>query len=105
MRAYMVYSQLQGSHEFACLVFAKTAKEAKKAAYYSTCWFDDWVDVAVRWIKDNSEIFKQADESKVANGVAHVIESPDCCVRCHLWGSPLNDKNICRSCEKESRQE
>lgn len=105
MRAYMVYSRLAGHQEWACLVFAKTAKEAKRVAYRSTCWFDEWIDVAVCWIKDNPKIFAQADKSKIADYVAHVIESPECCVRCHLWGSPLNDKNICRSCEKESRQE
>lgn len=99
MKAYMVFSRNAGSMEAACLVFAHKATEARKLGFYLG-WWDDWTDIATRWIRDNAQIFREADQKKIKQGIAHVIESPETCNCCGFWGNFMNDKNICDDCHE-----
>ncbi len=84
MKAYMVYDRIAGSGECAMLVFANTAKEAKKvswAAYWCSEICESWIDWAVKLIRDCPEHLKGLD-----NGKVQVIESVDACPSCDSWG-------------------
>ena len=97
MKAYMIYSRTAGAEDSACLVFAHKAIEARKLGFH-VGWWDFWIDIAVHWIQDNPQIFREADQEKLKAGIAHVIESPQLCERCELWGVYLDDNNICDDC-------
>jgi hypothetical protein len=99
IKAYMVFSDTAGSQESACLIFARTAKTARKLGY-GVGWWDDWLDIAVHWIKDNPQIFREADQEKLQAGIAHVIEEPKLCRRCGFWGDYLDDNDICEDCRE-----
>jgi len=96
MRAYSAFMAGQ-QYEAACLVFARTAKEAKILAWDIQCgWWDapEWTELRVRWIRDaGPEIWeqKQSDEPQV-------IESPISCEVCGQWGIVMHDDQICVDC-------
>lgn len=77
--------------EAACLIFATSAREAKKLAYpilYD--WHGmDWIDIRVRRIPDDSVRHLQRSDEP------HAIESPPTCPRCEMWGYCDPDENYC----------
>ena len=103
MKAYMVYSISAGSAEGACLVFASTAKEARKlGAKYIYDWFmTDWVDVGVRWLRDRDLLFGEADQDKLKNNTPHAIENPETCSVCGFWGVSRIENGLCSDCIAE----
>lgn len=104
MRAYMAYCRLCGSQEGAALVFAHSVKEAKRIAWpviHSWGLTDEYIDLAVRWLNGDDYLFEDADQEKLANGVAHVIESPTACRHCERWGRELNHDGVCEQCFDE----
>ena len=103
MRAYMIYSRFAGSEEGAALVFANSAKEAKKVGWQGIgCDLtDEYIDLGVRWLKGDNYLFEQANQKKLAAGIAHVINSPKSCAMCEMWGvSPLDEKGLCEDCQE-----
>jgi hypothetical protein len=101
LNAYMVFSKSDGSEAGACLVFADNAEFAREMAYYCD-YCDHWEllnDIEAHQIKDNPQIFKEADQEKFKIGVAHVIENPKSCEKCGLWGGYLDDNDICEDCQ------
>ena len=109
LRAYIVYSISGGTHEGACLVFAQSVKEARKLGFSVTSdWFDsDWIDTGAEWLKGEryTHLFRtEANQEKLKNGIAHVIESPKSCARCELWGSEIKDE-ICEDCKEVEEDE
>ncbi len=104
LKPYMGYSKEAGSENGACLVFAHTKTEAKKLAFTILKNWDDaqeWIDVKVKWLKDEDYLYDQANQEKLRNGIAHVIESPTCCDSCNLWGKELDEKGLCEDCREE----
>lgn len=104
MRAYMIYSRGLGSEEGAALVFANSAKEAKKVGW-NGIGYDltdgEYIDLGVRWIKGEDYLFEQANQKKLGAGIAHVIDSPKSCVMCEMWGvSPLDENGLCENCQE-----
>jgi len=95
MRAYMGY-WAGAPEEGACLIFAHTAREAKKFAYatlYGWCSDCEWIHVSVKWLRHKYFMqLKEIDEP-------HVIESPPGCKHCENWGV-LNENSICSDCEE-----
>jgi len=97
LKAYMGFSRDMGSCEGACLVFAPTAKEARRKAWVTISdWFDaPWTDVAVLWMKNRPWLFEEADPQLLAAGIVHVVKDPKTCPSCALWGW----KRIGEGCE------
>ena len=100
MKAYMAYSHIAGSSEAAVLVFANTAREAKKLAWGSiVCDFcdNDWTDLRVNQLKDMSWLFKE-----MRRNIPHVIDNPRSCDSCGFWGnSEIGDDGLCEGCREE----
>lgn len=100
LRPYIVYEE---DPEYgACLVFAHTAREAKKMGYEvlkDWNWVAEWIDARVRWLKKSDFLYEQdADKEKLENGTPHVIESPKSCPACGRWGFKLSKNGLCRPC-------
>ncbi len=98
MKAYMGYSRIAGSSEGACLVFATNAKEARKLAW-RRCQFDlfeEWVEVAVKWIRDLPEHLKALDMGKPQC----LLDVPSC-QRCETWGGHPCEDGRCDNCESD----
>jgi len=97
----MGYSRYCGSHEGAVLIFAHTAKEAKSVADAPLSCLgiaEDWIDIGIRWIRTSDYLYEQADKDKLKAGVAHVIENPESCKGCEMWGGEFNDNGTCSIC-------
>jgi len=99
MRAYMVSGD--EPCEGAVLVFAKTARRAKKIGFGFLDWEDDWIHVKARWMKDCPKVLTafDTDEEKC-------VDSPPSCDRCFLWGYEIT-KGVCVNClelEEEDRE-
>lgn len=103
LKIYMGYDSFAGSEEGACLVFAHNRKEARKIAFpVLQGWFDSqWIDCTVQWLKDGNQLYSQADQEKLKKDEAHVIESPQCCRNCDLWGEKLNEDGYCEKCAED----
>ncbi|KKM17966.1 hypothetical protein LCGC14_1670470 [marine sediment metagenome] len=101
MRAYMYYSRSGGSEEGAILVFANTAREAGREGWGTghLMIVDEYIDGAVRWLRDKDWLFEEADKDKLAAGIAHVIDDPRSCSACYYWGlSPIGERGYCEEC-------
>ena len=96
MRAYMVHGG--EPEEGASLVFANSAREAKRMGYYALTGFGlvDWyIDVRVKWLREGAEIHREKDEP-------HVIEAPASCWDCGLWyptWKPEGEDTTCPDCK------
>jgi hypothetical protein len=84
----MGFSRGAGSEEGACLIFAHTAKEARKLAHRVMLgWFDgEWIDTAVRRLRGKPWLMLEADMAKLAEDEPHAIECPTTCPTCGQWG-------------------
>ena len=99
MKPYMAFSRVEGPVEGAILVFSFTAKDARKLAWGWCLNVDDWLDQAVRLIRDDS-IFSLADQGKLAANVPHIIDSPISCECCEMWGAGITKDGLCGNCNE-----
>lgn len=102
MKAYMGYDAGNGSWEGAVLIFAHNAREAKRVGgpEVRLLFGSEFIDVRVRLIKDADHLFPEADQEKLSQGIAHVIDSPRSCVRCEYWGYPIGEDGVCELCRE-----
>lgn len=101
LNIYMGYSRAGGSSEGAVLIFAHTVKEAKKIGWYicSDMMVDEYIDMAVNRLRNEDYLYAQADQEKLDNSIAHVIDNPKICIECETWGSsPIGDDGFCDTC-------
>ena len=97
----MVYSRCAGQSEGAALVFAHTAKEAKKIGWGgigNDLTGGEYIDLAVTIIKDSPWIFGEADAEKFDRSEPHVIDSPRSCSSCEMWGLEIFADGLCSNC-------
>ena len=106
MRTYMAFSATGGAHEGAILVIAKTARKAKVLAWQSGELLNvsEWVDVAVRWLRDDS-FMKLSRNYPFENLVPHVTAEPQHCIACGLWGCGITAENRCCNCNEHPGDE
>lgn len=99
LNMYMGFSRAAGSEEGACLIFAHTAKEARKLAHrIIRGWYDDdWLDTAVRRLRKAPWLMLEADMTKLAEDTPHAIECPKTCPTCNQWGHEQIDGR-CANC-------
>lgn len=99
LKPFMAYNRHEGPSEGASLVLAPNARAAKPLAWrYSGEWYDDYTDLAVRLIRDGSDVLPLADQSKLAAGEPHVIDDPLSCQCCGQWGAGLTVDDLCGWC-------
>lgn len=99
MKPYMAYSRHEGAIEGAILVIAATVKAAKKLAWGRCFNVDDWTDLTVRLIRDES-VLALADQDKLTAGIPHVIDDPLYCQACEIWGEGITLENRCCYCDE-----
>lgn len=93
LKMYMGYSGCAGSEEGAVLVFANTAKEARKLTYKNGLVVEEFIDSRARLLKEDS--FLRAQQK---HDYPHVIESPIICKYCAQWGKEMHDNEQCEDC-------
>jgi uncharacterized paraquat-inducible protein A len=85
-----------GQEECAVLVFAPTARVAKRVAFPVLQDFvmADYVDVRVRRLRQYSAWWRslQRDDTR-----PHVVDNPPSCRHCEQWGHPIAD-GLCNQC-------
>lgn len=101
MNLYMGYPR-DGRHECAVLIFANRAREAKAISYNTVMDFGgcEYIDVYINKIESAPHLIEAADQQKLKDGIAHVIDSPPSCQACCLWGPefPINNTGKCPDC-------
>lgn len=94
MRKYMA-SGLDAS-EGAILVFANTSKEAKKISVpVLDSWGITFTDIRVIFLKHH-EYLNQYSKGDFP----HVIDSPEVCKSCELWGISELVNGLCEACSE-----
>ena len=95
MKIYIGFDSYQGAGEGACLIFANTAREAKKLAYpIIRGWFDtEWIETGVKMLRDMEYLKSQA-----TSDLPHAIECPETCPKCELWGTGEIVNGSCPVC-------
>lgn len=108
MNTYMVFSGSLGSEQGAFLVFAHTAREARKVGwpYASFTLTDEYIDLAARRLRNKPWLYNEGDQAKLSQGKPHVIEDPTSCSQCFYWGvSPIGDDKLCNDCREGKQRE
>lgn len=104
LNMYMGFSRGAGPFEGAALIFANTAREAKKIGYRGIGWDltgGDFLDFGIKRIKGADYLLKEADQIKLEAGIPHVIDAPRCCSRCEMWGNEILENGLCTDCALE----
>lgn len=96
----MIYSRFAGWGEAAEIVFAFNSREAKKMGWhmYDNLDIDGYVDLGVKLIKNNPEVYAYGNQDKLLNNIPHYVNSPDGCNDCFVWGAGVNENGICDNC-------
>lgn len=83
--------------EGAALVFAESAKEARRLAFDTLRdWFDaEWIDTRVRRLRKHRDYLMGLYDGKHA-----VCDDPDSCDVCGTWGAP-HDATGCEHCRDD----
>lgn len=100
LRAYILYNRQYGPQEYAFLIFHFTGREARNIFLPWWCPLDfvEFTDIAWRRIWDEENVFPLANQEKLANNQPHIVESPECCETCHLWGCGVHEDMTCKHC-------
>lgn len=94
---YMGYSAAMGSCEGAILIFANSAKEAKKLFWKNSIMLDidEYIDMKVILIKDKPFLEKEKKYD-----YPHIVEFPTTCWRCDMWGEEIGEDGLCDDCRE-----
>ena len=103
MRAYSVFSRNLGPHEAAVLVFANSAKEARKLAWPKVQYdiVTEWTDLGVKWMRNEKSVWPLGDQDLLASNTPHVVLGPICCESCGLWGCGIDNSGMCGCCGEQ----
>lgn len=98
MNIYMGFSRAGGPEEGAMLIFARTAKEARKVGY--RYWWDyEYIDFGVRRLRNCDWLYEEADQAKLEKGEPHATDNPRSCCECGHWGqSRIDSDGLCVDC-------
>jgi hypothetical protein len=106
LKPYIGYSRSLGASDGAILIFANSAREAKKIGfpYVDNLLTFEFTDFAVNRLWDRDFVFVDADPNLVKGNIPHVIDNPTCCEDCGYFGhEKINpESGICIACENES---
>lgn len=94
--------------EGAALVFAHTAREAKRLSFGTiTGWWSDvvWTDLRVRRLRKHADYLASlGDPTELAALKPHVVDDPTSCTACWCWGIPLDDAGVCETCREQEAE-
>jgi hypothetical protein len=96
LNAYMGYCSEAGSQEGAILIFAHNSKEARKLGWITmkALYEVPWTTMSTRLLRKNLVMLKKdADQTKLAKGIPHVVDDMAVCPNCELWGEDGVDEN------------
>jgi len=79
--AYIAYDRIGGPEEEAYLVFAPTAKEAKKISHGVSMYGSEWIDWKAKRLRDLPDHLWE-----MYQGHAGTCDDPPTCPRCEMWG-------------------
>lgn len=106
MNMYMGFSSSMGPQEGAVLIFAHTAREAKKIGWpaVSSFFTMEYTDMGVRRITDSHGwLWNEANQDKLRNDVPHVNDNPHSCKRCEMWGhAEILENGFCEDCNSNA---
>jgi hypothetical protein len=94
LHPYMVWEG-DDPREGAALVFAETARAAKKAGWSGVSWLcrEDYTEFRVRRIRDNINYLMSLYDGY------QVIDNPPTCEMCERWGAPARaNGDGCENC-------
>lgn len=98
LNIYMGFSRCAGPEEGAMLIFAHTAREARKIGY-RYWWEYEYIDFAVRRMRNCDWLYQEANILKLACDEPHAIDNPKSCSHCETWGgSPILEDGLCQNC-------
>lgn len=97
LKPYMAYPASEFM-EWAILVFANNAQEAKKIAYRDG-EFDSYIELRVKSMKPDPWIMKQMLKDE-----PHANDCPEGCKTCEKWGMELNEFGLCADCYNEDAE-
>lgn len=89
---------------YAILVFAPSAREAKRLAWPTiqgfSCGEADYTQMRVLRMRQHADyLMTLGNPKKINTGEPHIIDSPPVCPRCALWGHPSKGDG-CTYCEE-----
>ena len=106
LKPYMGYSAFAGEEEGAVLIFARTAREARKIGYQAASFItDEYIDFAVHFMRNSTFLYADADQAKLRNNIPHVIDQPTLCKCCEFWGMELDAAGLCENCREADEVE
>lgn len=97
MKIYMAYDRQAGPSEAACLVFHRTAREARYLAWSEEMsgWGCEYIDATARRLTDHEHLREMYD----ADGLPLLITDPPTCPGCKTWGGKIDEaKKCCENC-------
>jgi hypothetical protein len=108
LRAYRAYNKYELTGDI--LVFAFTAKQAKRLAYPYALWslgiINEYLELEIRWIRDGvSDIFCLGNQELLQYNTPHVIDDPTGCNDCLTYGMGLDENLMCCGCGKNPGEE
>jgi hypothetical protein len=105
MRAYMLFDCASCPGEGAVLVFAHSARDAKRLGWRTIKEWTGSEYLVVARPLPGKEVWLAAQEGVDLEGEPRMIGSPQCCDRCDLWGtaplSQLGGEVVCETCADE----
>lgn len=103
LKIYMGYCGDDPSDGGACLIFAHTAREAKNMSWDVVRWWgcEEFTDVRATRIWKKDHLYKQADQNALSANKPHVIEAPDSCNTCGMWGDEIGSDGLCPDCHRD----
>ena len=104
LNTYMGFSRANGPEEGAILIFAHSVREARLVGWrmFGSDLTDEYTDFAAKRIRKSPWLKEEANGLKLANDEAHVIDNPNCCMECGLWGeTPIGDDGLCEFCHDD----
>jgi hypothetical protein len=91
-----MYRGYNGDSEWAVLIFANSAREAKKLLWKELCLeLDSFIDGRVSLLRDRPWLEKLKKKD-----VPHLINDPPSCKACGMWGYEIGEDGICSLCHE-----
>jgi len=100
LKAYTGFNRNTGPGEGAVLIFDYTGKEARRLAFGLVAGHlvNEWIEFAVRRLPNVEWIMRQATSKN-----PHVIEWPETCSSCGMWGyeqKMVDGERMCEYCQE-----
>jgi hypothetical protein len=101
LKPYLGFSREAGTDGAGILIFAHTAREARKIGW-DTDITDEYIDfAATRMRRTETYLMTLANATKLDNDEPHSVWDVPFCKNCEQWGEPIGDDGFCESCAED----